>query len=60
MPKSAMIGIQNDEREKMKTYDLCGSVRIVAKTEDEALDIMDKLVRSGQIEDYHINEIEVQ
>jgi hypothetical protein len=44
----------------MKTYDICGSVRIVAKTEDEALDIMDNLVRNNLIEDYHVNEIEVQ
>jgi hypothetical protein len=44
----------------MNTYDLCGSVRIIAKTEDEALDIMDNLRRQGLIEDYHINEIEVQ
>ncbi len=43
----------------MPTYDLCGSVRITATTEDEALDIMDKLVSSGLIEDYHINEIEI-
>ena len=44
----------------MNTYDICGSVRIEANSEDEALDIMDKLVSSGQIGDYHVNEIEVQ
>jgi hypothetical protein len=44
----------------MKTYDICGSVRIVANNEDEALDIMDNLVRNNLIEDYHVNEIEVQ
>jgi hypothetical protein len=44
----------------MATYDICGSVRIVANSEDEALDIMDNLVRKALIEDYHVNEIEVQ
>jgi len=44
----------------MPTYDICGSVRIVANSEDEALDIMDNLKFSNQIEDYHVNEIEVQ
>ncbi len=44
----------------MKTYDICGSVRIVANTEDEALDIMDNLVKNNLITDYHVNEIEVQ
>lgn len=44
----------------MKTYDICGSVRIVANSEDEALDIMDNLRKNNLIEDYHVNEIEVQ
>ncbi len=44
----------------MNTYDICGSVRIVANTEDEALDIMDNLIKNNLIEDYHVNEIEVQ
>jgi hypothetical protein len=44
----------------MNTYDICGSVRIVANSEDEALDIMDNLIKNNLIEDYHVNEIEVQ
>jgi hypothetical protein len=44
----------------MATYDICGSVRIIANSEDEALDIMDNLVSKALIEDYHVNEIEVQ
>ena len=44
----------------MNTYDICGSVRIVANTEDEALDIMDNLRNNNLIQDYHVNEIEVQ
>jgi hypothetical protein len=44
----------------MPTYDICGSVRIEANTEDQALDILDEMKRTGQIEDYHVNEIEVQ
>lgn len=44
----------------MATFDICGSVRIEANTEDEALGIMDNLRRQGHIEDYHVNEIEVQ
>lgn len=44
----------------MNTYDICGSVRIVANSEDEALDIMDNLRNNNLIQDYHVNEIEVQ
>lgn len=44
----------------MPTYDVCGSVRIVADSEDDALDVLDALKRIGEIEDYHVNEIEVQ
>lgn len=44
----------------MNTYDICGSVRIVANSEDEALDIMDNLRINNLIQDYHVNEIEVQ
>jgi hypothetical protein len=44
----------------MNTYDICGSVRIVANTEDEALDIMDNLRNNNLIQGYHVNEIEVQ
>jgi hypothetical protein len=44
----------------MPTYDICGSVRVIANTEDQALDILDEMKRTGQIEDYHYNEIEVQ
>lgn len=44
----------------MNTYDICGSVRILANSEDEALDIMDNLRSNNLIEDYHVNEIEVQ
>lgn len=44
----------------MNTYDICGSVRIEANSEDEALDVMDSLRLKGLIEDYHVNEIEVQ
>jgi hypothetical protein len=44
----------------MPTFDICGSVRIEANSEAEALDVMDNLRRQGLIESYHINEIEVQ
>jgi hypothetical protein len=44
----------------MNTYDICGSVRIIANSQDQALDVLDEMKRTGQIEDYHWNEIEVQ
>ena len=44
----------------MPTYDICGSIRIVHNSEDQALDVLDELVRTGVIDGYHYNEIEVQ
>jgi len=41
----------------MPTYDFCGSVRVIAASEEEAYNIMDSIM---QIESYHVNEIEVQ
>jgi hypothetical protein len=42
----------------MTAYEFHGSIRIEANSADQALDVLDEMRRTNQIEDYHINDWE--